>query len=56
MVFLVVDSNFFLNEIFYLSQALQSISRRETFVGRMERRDFFVEYYPLHAAEYATGC
>ena len=24
-------------------------------VGSEERRDFFVEYYLLHTAEYATG-
>ena len=51
---LVVDSNFFLNENFDLLQALQSIFRQEKFVGREERRNFFVEYYPLHTAEYAT--
>ena len=27
----------------------------KAFVGREERREFFVEYYPLHTAEYATG-
>ena len=49
---LVVDSIFFLYENFDLLWALQSIFRREKFVGREERRDFFVEYYPLHTAEY----
>ena len=52
---LVVDSIFFLNENFDLSQALQSILRREKFVGARNAEDFFVEYYPLHTAEYATG-
>ena len=45
---LVVDSNFFfLNENFDLSQARQSIFRREKFVGREKRRDIFVEYIHL---------
>ena len=52
---LIVDSNFFLNENFDLSQALQSIFRREIFEDRVERRNFFVEYHPLHTAEYAAG-
>ena len=30
------------------------IFRWEKIVGREERRDFFMEYYPLHIAEYAT--
>ena len=51
----VVDNNFFPNENFDLSQALQLIFRRGKFVGYEERRDFVVEYYPLHTAEYATG-
>ena len=51
---LVFDSNFS-NENFDLSQALQSIIQREKCVGRKERRDFFMEYYPMHTAEYATG-
>ena len=33
-----------MNENFDPSQALQSIFWREKFVGREERRDFFVEY------------
>ena len=27
----------------------------KAFVGREERRNFFVEYYTLYTAEYATG-
>ena len=27
----------------------------KAFVGREESRDIFVEYYPLHTTEYATG-
>ena len=45
----VVDNNFFLNENFDLSQALQSIFRWEKFAGREEHRDFYwntIHYIP----------
>ena len=34
-------------------QKVRSI--QEKIVGRKERRDFFMEYYPLQIAEYAMG-
>ena len=34
-----------------LSQILQLIFWWQKFVGREERQDFFMEYYPLHTAE-----
>ena len=42
-----VTELFFLNENFDLSQALQSIFRRENFVGREKSRDFFRGILPV---------